>query len=107
MEIGEVRALCIWDAVNVDSRVYIPKQWVIPFDTKKLIEQVYGDFASQHSNSNYLIKRAVSAPTNEDVDSINNIATSMFAGHEYTYLSSDRFIDSTNRNVYPHEFLNS
>ena len=53
METGEVRALCIWDSVSVDSRVYIPKQWVILFDAKKLIEQVYGDFSSQHSNSNY------------------------------------------------------
>ncbi|XP_064644734.1 ATP-dependent DNA helicase PIF1-like [Lineus longissimus] len=51
--------------------------------------------------------RAILCPTNEDVDNINNIIINNQPQQTTTYLSTDTLTDTTQRFVYPTEFLNT
>ncbi|CAG8854425.1 15325_t:CDS:1, partial [Gigaspora margarita] len=60
---------------------------------------------------NYFVKREILAPTNSDIDMINNIILSSFSDNNVvTYLSTDSLTNQEENNqtqLYPVEFLNS
>nr|CAG8536686.1 12222_t:CDS:2 [Entrophospora candida] len=68
---------------------------------------VYSEFSS-HTNSQYLVERAILAPKNDQVNAINDIIMTQFPGDAVEYLSADMVEEQAEaEHLYPVEFLNS
>jgi len=82
------------------------------------VDEVYGDlgyFTDSQSRNEHIIQRAILAPLNEDVDSINIAIMNQFdlttldgtPAQCRTYHNADSIVQGEQRGVYPTEFLNS
>ena len=77
-------------------------------DPKRLIHHIYGSFDDPaNRDHNHLIERAILAPTNKDVDALNDDAVASFPGEEHVYSSADEVADSAHAQAYPAEYLHS
>ena len=76
-----------------------------------LVDTIYPDFSIHYSDTMYLMKRVILAPTHKDVNLINSLMTSRLPSHCHskTYFSADsiQWEDDVNDNLFPVEFLNS
>lgn len=77
----------------------------------KIVECIYPDLLRNKDVEGFFQSRAVLAPTNDTVDSINDYVMSLFPGEEKIYLSSDAICveeedDTGNEDVFSPEFLN-
>ncbi|XP_012839934.1 PREDICTED: uncharacterized protein LOC105960316 [Erythranthe guttata] len=79
---------------------------------RDLLEFIYPDLLSNMYDPNYFHGRAILAPTNEFVESVNDHLMSLLPGGEKVYLSSDSMCRDEqtmkdNAEIYSTEFLNT
>ncbi|GAA0187249.1 hypothetical protein LIER_34537 [Lithospermum erythrorhizon] len=99
------------EPTNEEGNIHIPKEMVVPYDTdetseQRLIDLIFPSLDENRYSIDYMSKRAILAPKNEDVDKLNNKMIKQFQGRERIYASFDEAIDDTH-NYYTEEFLNS
>jgi ATP-dependent DNA helicase PIF1 len=92
-------------------RVTIPDDILLPSGATytDLINAVYPDIHGNIGNGDYLVKRAILCPTNDNVRVINERMLDAFPGTRAEYLSADTLEDGDDeaQRLYPSEFLNS
>lgn len=75
---------------------------------EELVQTVYPDIININTKTFCWFKeRAILAPTNEQVDKINDLISSKFEALSQIYYSVDTVIDTAEAVHYPTEFLNS
>ncbi|EOA29693.1 hypothetical protein CARUB_v10016214mg [Capsella rubella] len=78
---------------------------------ESIIKAVYGTTFAMENDPKFFQERAILAPTNEDVNSINDLMLSALNGEERIYLSSDSIDPQDKRSqknpVYSPDFLNT
>ncbi|XP_010496514.1 PREDICTED: uncharacterized protein LOC104773570 [Camelina sativa] len=92
----------------------IPQELLIPEGSSPLesiIEAVYGKNFATQKDPKFFQERAILCPTNEDVNSINDVMLSSLNAEERIYLSSDSIDPQDKRalknKVYSPDFLNT
>ncbi|QQP50759.1 ATP-dependent DNA helicase, partial [Caligus rogercresseyi] len=74
---------------------------------QQLCHTVYPNLNENHANHEWLCERAILAPTNETVGSINSNLLKQIPGEERSYRSVDSVTETDQVTHYPTEFLNS
>ena len=74
---------------------------------KELANHVYPDLVKNHLQHNWMNGRAILAPTNKKVDSINNLISESFPGSPVVLTSSDEVINPDDLQRYNTEYLNT
>ena len=74
---------------------------------KRLAEHVYPSIGANSKISGWMDGRAILAPTNKQVDEINNMITDSFPGHPYILTSSDELVNPSDLARFNIEYLNS
>ena len=69
-----------------------------------LFQFVFGDLQQNYKNSDWLCSRAIIAPTNNDVDIINEKMINKFPGEFKIFKSADNV--KSNEDLFPLEFVN-
>ena len=72
-----------------------------------LCSKVYPNLETNYSNTEWLCQRALLAPTNEDVNHLNELLLSKIDGGERVYSSVDTVTDPDAATTIPVEFLNT
>src|SRR6266540_3357378 len=91
-----------------DNIIQLPNDIVLPSQNiNDLIHFVYPDLFT-NSNPQYLVERAILAPKNDHISTINAIIMDQFPKEAIEYLSADKIEEqSESENQYLIEFLNS
>ena len=93
-----------------DDIIQLPNDIVEPWTNTSsiyaLINEVFAELNNRLGDPNFIMDRAILAPTNETVDDINNKVIELFLGSERIYYSFDKVEEDTH-NLYQYEFLNS
>ena len=79
-----------------------PEMTVVSSDD--LFNFVFGELLENYKNSEWLCSRALIAPTNNDVDMINEIMINQFPGECKIFKSADKV--ESNEHLYPLEYIN-
>ena len=98
------------DWVKIPENLLLKKDYGDNEDIMGLIQNVYSEFFKQSVDHTYLQERVILAPTNEDVDKINDIMLSMLADDKKVYLSANTITDiqdDEQNALYTPEFLNT
>ncbi|XP_003741317.1 ATP-dependent DNA helicase PIF6-like [Galendromus occidentalis] len=74
---------------------------------EELIQNVFPNITENYRDHQWLSTRAILAPTNNDVNTINLSILNEILGNEKTYTSIDTMLDQEEAVNYPIEFLNS
>jgi ATP-dependent DNA helicase PIF1 len=74
---------------------------------KHLADHIYSDLFKNFNGAGWMEGRAILAPTNKQVDQLNNIMVDTFPGHPVVITSSDELINTDDFQRYNHEYLNS
>ena len=74
---------------------------------EELINKVFPGFETKYKDSQWLRERAILAPKNVTVNSINDKLLTKVPSPEFQYKSVDTVMDQTEAVEYPVEFLNS
>ena len=74
---------------------------------QKLADHVYPDLNSKYKESGWMNGRAILAPTNKQVDQINDLITDSFPGKPAVLTSSDDLINANDFQRYNIEYLNT
>ena len=74
---------------------------------KILAEKVYPNLRQNHHKKDWMNGRAILAPTNKKVDSINNLISEYFPGPPVVLTSSDEIVNPQDLQRYNTEFLNT
>jgi hypothetical protein len=98
-----------------ESFIEIPNDLTIQHETHPIddiVNAIYPELKTKYNDAKYLEDRAILAPTNEDVQDINDYIIDLINVDEETYLSSDSICKAANNIqdqdiLYPIEFLNS
>lgn len=98
-----------------ENVIHIPPDMLIPTGNDSIgdiVESTYPNLQEQLRDRNYLKERAILAPTNDLVESINDHILTSISGCEHTYLSADSICKSTATIndldlLYPAEILNT
>ncbi|XP_010445494.1 PREDICTED: ATP-dependent DNA helicase PIF1-like [Camelina sativa] len=91
----------------------IPQELLIPDSSplESIIEAVYGKNFATQKDPKFFQQRAILCPTNEDINSINDVMLSSLNAEERIYLSSDSIDPQDKRalknKVYSPDFLNT
>jgi ATP-dependent DNA helicase PIF1 len=72
-----------------------------------IISNVYNDLESHIGDLEYFASRAILAPTNTHVHSINRLVGNRFQTQRRSYLSADSIVDAAQARLFPDEFLHS
>jgi hypothetical protein len=74
-----------------------------------LINTVYHNLRTNVGNGEYMVKRAILCPNNDDMRAVNDKVLASFPGESMEYLSADTIMDGDDEalRLYPDEFLNS
>ena len=72
----------------------------------KLLESIYPNLATNFPNVEWLKERAVLAPLNDGVDSLNDLLLTCLPGDAHKHLSVDT-VEDDDSGEYPVEFLNA
>ena len=116
LDIGEGKIPCTArDGDDEPSWITVPQQLLITPDEDRLVaivHSVYPNFHARYKDPVYLSQRAILAPTNEMIDTVNDYMIPLVPGTEKECLSSDTIDKSTAQQeaydlLYPIEFLNS
>ncbi|CAF0714504.1 unnamed protein product [Brachionus calyciflorus] len=106
IKIGEGSMKKYKDQNGYDDLIEIPEQIINHYDKEGLIKKIFPDILRNSSPENF-IDSAILCPTNDEVDSINEIATNLLPGEKVEYLAQDCLIVDSETASYPTEFLNS
>lgn len=98
-----------------DNWIKIPHDLLINATENKkdaIINEIYTDFLTSYNNIDYLKERAILAPTNDDVEELNQTILQKLPGNSTCYYSSDSLCDSSISEeelqiLYPPEFIHS
>ena len=74
---------------------------------KKLANHVYPDLDQNHLKPSWMNGRAILAPTNKQVDVINNLISDSFPGQSVILTSSDEVVNPDDLQRYNTEYLNT
>ncbi|XP_054289208.1 uncharacterized protein LOC129004674 [Macrosteles quadrilineatus] len=90
---------------NADSEIELPNDIIT--NTNDIVNEIYGECLSD-GNFEDMKDRAILAPLNKDVDTINNTVINLIPGTETIYKSYDSIKDEPEGALkFPPEFLNS
>ncbi|CAJ0641618.1 4542_t:CDS:2 [Entrophospora sp. SA101] len=105
LKVGEGHITAVGPEKNI---IQLPDDIVLSSEElTDLTQFVYSGFSS-HTNSQYLVERAILAPKNDQVNAINDIIMTQFPGDAVEYLSADMVEEQAEaEHLYPVEFLNS
>ncbi|XP_003737355.1 ATP-dependent DNA helicase PIF6-like [Galendromus occidentalis] len=94
---------------NGDTQtVTLPKNFcTLTASQEELIQNVFPNITENHRDHKWLSTRAVLAPTNNDVNTINSSILNEISGNEKTYTSIDIMLNQEEAVNHPIEFLNS
>ncbi|XP_076032462.1 uncharacterized protein LOC143020185 [Oratosquilla oratoria] len=77
-----------------DGDVFFDKDFGVRANTREeLVAKVYDDLESNHLNASYFERRAIVSPTNDDVDSVNQMIHEKIEEEEKVYYSVDTPVD--------------
>ena len=74
---------------------------------QQLVDFVFADLPSHHTDASWISSRAILCPRNEMVDRMNDRVLDLFPGDVVTCLSVDSVAEVDQQAVYPVEYLNS
>ena len=74
---------------------------------EQLAGHVYPDICKNFATSGWMDGRAILAPTNKQVDQLNNLITDKFPGQPIVLTSSDEVVNPDDFQRYNNEYLNS
>ena len=74
---------------------------------QKLADHVYPDLRSNYTKAGWMNGRAILAPTNKQVDQLNDLITDSFPGKPVVLTSSDDLINANDFQRYNIEYLNT
>ena len=74
---------------------------------KELANHVYSDLKKTCNKTGWMNGRAIPAPTNKQVNEINNMITDFFPGQPYILTSSDELVNPDDLARFNIEYLNS
>ena len=74
---------------------------------QKLADHVYPDLRSNYTKAGWMNGRAILAPTNKQVDQLNDLITDSFPGKPVVLSSSDDLINANDFQRYNIEYLNT
>ena len=95
---------------EIDDLMEVPEDLQTPESTlQSLIESIYPDFNTNCESDGWLGDRVILAPTNKEVNSINDVMSYKLPGQFTSYRSFDSVEEEENVNpsLYQVEFLNS
>ena len=72
-----------------NDEIALPNQISKNMDASELIQKVYPNLDQNYLDVEFMTSRAILAPTNEEVDRINDLTSTFFPGTSKTYLSTD------------------
>ena len=111
---GEAPTTVGSDLIEIPEEMCIeiePKTFKNP-DSEKyamqlLADQVYPNLETNHLNPGWMEGRAILAPTNKQVDSINNLIVDTFPGEPCILASSDELVNPDDLQRFNTEYLNT
>ncbi|KAF8097471.1 hypothetical protein N665_0288s0004 [Sinapis alba] len=123
-EAEEIKRFSDWILALGDGRINEPNDGECIIDIPKdllisqsgdpiesIVNEVYGDAFKDSRDPTFFQERAILAPTNDNVDVINNYMLDHLSGEERVYLSSDSVdptdVKSKDDSIFSPEFLNS
>ncbi|CAF0947889.1 unnamed protein product [Brachionus calyciflorus] len=106
LRVGEGREKKYKDHNGIDDLIELPEEMINYFDKEQLIKKIFPEIKSNSTSQNF-IDSAILCPTNEEVDSINEIATKLLPGEMTEYYAQDSLVVDSDTASYPTEFLNS
>ena len=83
------------------------KPWAEKLSMQKLAEHVYPDLGENYMKKGWMDGRAILAPTNKQVDEINNLIADSFPGKAVVLTSSDEVMNAGDLHRYNTEYLNT
>jgi len=89
-----------------DDLIKLPDEITSKMTEKELIEHTFPNIKQDNIDMKEFSKRVIVAPTNKNVDNINDIATKLMHGEAHEILSSDKIIKDSQTAFFPTEFLN-
>ena len=72
-----------------NDEIALPSAISNNMDANELIQKVYPNLEQNYMDVDFMTSRAILAPTNDEVDNINDLTSNFFPGESKTYLSSD------------------
>ena len=91
--------------LDKDGIVTVPKEVYVK-NKAEMIDAIFPDIETNFRTPNWLSKRAILAPKNKMVDSLNSELLKKIPGDEKTYKSKDFPIQAHDSVKYPQEVLN-
>lgn len=93
------------------TKILLPDDILLPPNAtlSDLIHTIYPNLLQNVRDPDYIVRRAILCPKNEDVKFVNDTVLNAFPGDSVEYLSADTIQDADDeaRQLYPTEFLNS
>ncbi len=93
---------------SISDYIRLPPNIHIPCNQQELFNRVYDNFVENFDNAEYLSKRAILCPLNNETEEINKFASDQLPGTYQTCLSIDSIEDTENNNnqFFTIEYLN-
>ncbi|CAF1074549.1 unnamed protein product, partial [Brachionus calyciflorus] len=85
----------------------LPPNLCTKLDPYALIQSIYHNLDQNYKNPEFMLERAILAPTNDDVDMLNKLIIEQFPGESKTYRSIDLCTTQNDNLNIPVEYLNS
>ncbi|GJZ66996.1 ATP-dependent DNA helicase PIF1-like protein [Tanacetum coccineum] len=82
--------------IEIPERFMI-KEWDTPI--QQIVAETYPDFTSRQTDEEYLKKRAILTPRNEDADAINEFMFKKLSRDAVTYNSADKICKASTDNI--------
>ena len=94
--------MCMLIEANTSEKFDLEKK-----SMQRLADHVYPNLKSNHKKEGWMNGRAILAPTNKQVEEINNMITESFPGVPFALHSSDELTDNNDFQRYNIEYLNT
>ena len=94
---------------SAEDDLSLPEDLVITSTVDQVIETTFGEMSTRYNDTQWITERAILAPLNADVDTLNEAVFNKYPGEAVCHLSADVLIDATDNNAlfFPQEYLNS
>ena len=94
---------------GAEDDLSLPEDLVITSTVDQVIETTFGEMSTRYNETQWITERAILAPLNADVDTLNEAVFNKYPGEAVHHLSADVLIDATDNNAlfFPQEYLNS
>ena len=105
---GQTDFVVLPDSMCIDINENCKENLRAENDSMKILaEKVFPNIRQNHQKPNWMNGRAILAPTNKKVDSINNLISEYFPGQPIVLTSSDEISNPQDLQRYNTEFLNT